>query len=67
MYVTLFDSGWPSSGAAPAEFLSQASLLEHDFTVELLSDIMGSSPSTVQTLVDRAADVHVLGEYGPVL
>ncbi len=47
-------------GRATAEFLSQASLLEHDFTVELLSDIMGSSPSTVQTLVDRAVDAHVL-------
>ena len=47
-------------GRATAEFLSQASLLEHDFTVELLSDIMGSSPLTVQTLVDRAVDAHVL-------
>jgi DNA-binding SARP family transcriptional activator len=47
-------------GRATAEFLSHASLLEHDFTVELLSDIVGSSPSTVQTLVDRAVDAHVL-------
>ncbi len=47
-------------GRATAEFLSHASLLEHDFTVELLADIVGSSPSTVQKLVDRAVDAHVL-------
>lgn len=47
-------------GRATAEFLSQAALLEHDFTVELLADIMGSSPATVHTLVDRAVDAHVL-------
>jgi DNA-binding SARP family transcriptional activator len=47
-------------GRATAEFLVQASLLEHDFTVELLSDIAGSSPATVQMLVDRAVEAHVL-------
>ncbi|MDP9335961.1 MAG: hypothetical protein M3Q30_22000, partial [Actinomycetota bacterium] len=47
-------------GRATAELLAHASLLEHDFTVELLSDIVGSSPTTVQTLVDRAVDAHVL-------
>ena len=47
-------------GRATAEFLVQASLLEHDFTVELLSDIACSSPGTVQMLVDRAVEAHVL-------
>ncbi len=47
-------------GRASADFLAQASLFEHDFSVERLAEIAGSSVTTAQLIVDRSVTAGVL-------
>ena len=47
-------------GRPTADLLKQASLIESDFTVEVLAEITHASVPTVRELVDRAVEAHVL-------
>jgi DNA-binding SARP family transcriptional activator len=47
-------------GRPTAQLLQQASIFEHDFTIDLLADVTGASPNAITRLVERAVEAHIL-------